>query len=112
YKDPVVAGVEGEPGHSDEEGAAAQLPSKEVAVGARLRQGDLLFDGRTFYRFSTPRLETIHTHGTGCSLSAAITAGLALGKQLPEAVSAAKRFLQRALETAPGLGRGSGPINH
>ncbi|MCL4455682.1 MAG: bifunctional hydroxymethylpyrimidine kinase/phosphomethylpyrimidine kinase [Deinococcus sp.] len=90
-------------------------PRAVLLKGGHLARGeavDLLFDGRTFYRFSTPRLETIHTHGTGCSLSAAITAGLALGKQLPEAVSAAKRFLQRALETAPGLGRGSGPINH
>lgn len=90
-------------------------PRAVLLKGGHLARGeavDLLFDGQTFYRFGTPRLETIHTHGTGCTLSAAIAAGLALGKQLPEAVSAAKRFLQRALETAPGLGRGSGPINH
>lgn len=58
------------------------------------------------------RVETRHTHGTGCTYSAAITALLARGFALPRAVAAAKKFIQKAIETAPGLGHGSGPVNH
>lgn len=58
------------------------------------------------------RVETRHTHGTGCTYSAAITAGLAAGQRLPDAVRSARAFLQRAIETAPGLGSGNGPLNH
>lgn len=58
------------------------------------------------------RVETRHTHGTGCTYSAAITALLARGLPLPAAVAAAKKFIQSAIETAPGLGHGSGPVNH
>jgi len=62
--------------------------------------------------FSGTRVKTPHTHGTGCTYSAAITAGLALGKSLPDAISEAKRFVQHAIEQAPGLGHGCGPLNH
>lgn len=58
------------------------------------------------------RIETRHTHGTGCTYSAAITAGLANGHHLNDAISAAKRFVQAAIETAPGFGAGNGPLNH
>lgn len=58
------------------------------------------------------RVETRRTHGTGCAYSAAITAGLARGESLPDAVRAAKAWIQRAIESAPGLGSGYGPINH
>jgi hydroxymethylpyrimidine/phosphomethylpyrimidine kinase len=58
------------------------------------------------------RVQTPHTHGTGCTYSAAITAGLANGHTLPDAVRGAKAFVQRAIETAPGLGSGNGPLNH
>ncbi|RJF71669.1 hydroxymethylpyrimidine/phosphomethylpyrimidine kinase [Deinococcus cavernae] len=60
--------------------------------------------------FRAPRLHTRHTHGTGCTLSAAITANLARGHLLPEAVTAAFAYLQRALHAAPGLGAGHGPL--
>ena len=75
---------------------------------------DVLFDGSSFRIFTTPRVETRHTHGTGCTLSAAIAAHVALGLDLAEAVEAAKFYLQRALETADMLnvGRGPGPLNH
>ena len=73
---------------------------------------DLLFDGDGFREFSAPRLETRHTHGTGCTYSAAIAAGLALGLGLGDAVAKAKRFIHEAIRTAPQLGRGSGPVNH
>ncbi len=63
-------------------------------------------------RFSTQRVNTRHTHGTGCTYAAAITAGLALGNPLHEAIRLAKQFVQSAIESAPSLGAGSGPINH
>ena len=62
--------------------------------------------------FRYPRVHTRHTHGTGCTYSAAITAGLALGCELLEAVTNARRYVQRAIEKAPGLGNGNGPLNH
>ncbi len=73
---------------------------------------DVLFDGTGFAEFPAPRIETRHTHGTGCTYSAAIAALLARGIALREAVSQAKAFIDEAIRTAPGLGRGSGPVNH
>ncbi len=58
------------------------------------------------------RVASRHTHGTGCTFSAAITAQLALGRSVPEAVAAAKRYVQAAIESAPGLGAGHGPLQH
>ncbi|HEX3683722.1 MAG TPA: bifunctional hydroxymethylpyrimidine kinase/phosphomethylpyrimidine kinase [Bryobacteraceae bacterium] len=58
------------------------------------------------------RVHTNHTHGTGCTYSAAITAGLANGQALPEAVRNAKLFIQSAIESAPGFGAGNGPVDH
>ncbi len=73
---------------------------------------DLFYrDGRV-HCFKAPRIRTRHTHGTGCTYSAAITAGLARGKDLLEAITSAKRFITRAIRTAPGLGHGVGPVNH
>ena len=62
--------------------------------------------------FAEPRVETRHTHGTGCTYAAAITAELARGTGLAEAIGHAKSFLTKAIRTAPGLGRGTGPLNH
>jgi len=73
---------------------------------------DILFDGATWSDFPAPRIATRHTHGTGCTFSAAITAGLARGQSLREAVARAKRFIQEAIRTNPGLGHGAGPVNH
>jgi hydroxymethylpyrimidine/phosphomethylpyrimidine kinase len=73
---------------------------------------DILFDGVEVKRFEGTRIDSRHTHGTGCTLSAAITANLAQGSSLNEAVSRAKRFVQAAIETAPPLGHGHGPLNH
>ena len=73
---------------------------------------DILFDGSEWRDFPAPRIRTRHTHGTGCTYSAAITAGLASGLALAEAVARAKRFIHEAIRTNPGLGRGSGPVNH
>jgi hydroxymethylpyrimidine/phosphomethylpyrimidine kinase len=73
---------------------------------------DLLFDGATFQRLTTPRIDTPHTHGTGCTFSAAMTACIAKGQSVPEAFAAAKRFTHAAIAAAPHLGHGHGPLNH
>ena len=73
---------------------------------------DLFWDGETERLFRAPRIPTRHTHGTGCTLSAAIAAGLALGTPLPEAVEGAVAWLRQAIAGAPGLGSGHGPLNH
>jgi hydroxymethylpyrimidine/phosphomethylpyrimidine kinase len=72
---------------------------------------DLLFDGARFTEFCMPRVDTRHTHGTGCVYSAAITALLAGGVSVAEAVGRAKSFVHEAIRTAPGIGAGSGPLN-
>jgi hydroxymethylpyrimidine/phosphomethylpyrimidine kinase len=73
---------------------------------------DLLYDGHDFLEFSAPRINTPHTHGTGCTYSAAVTACLANGLPLRDAVGMAKRFVTEAIRTNPGLGHGHGPVNH
>ncbi len=62
--------------------------------------------------FRGPRLDTRHTHGTGCTLASAIAAGIAQGLALEAAVARARAYVFAAIETAPGLGRGHGPLNH
>jgi len=73
---------------------------------------DLLWDGVDFREFRAVRIDTVHTHGTGCTYSAAITALLARGTPLVEAVERAKAFIAEAIRTNPGLGSGCGPVNH
>jgi hydroxymethylpyrimidine/phosphomethylpyrimidine kinase len=73
---------------------------------------DLLFTNGEFYEFESERVDTTNTHGTGCTYSAAITAELAKETGLVEAVRKAKAFITRAIRTNPGLGGGSGPVNH
>jgi hydroxymethylpyrimidine/phosphomethylpyrimidine kinase len=72
---------------------------------------DILFDGDV-RAFRGKRVDTTSTHGTGCTLSAAITALLANGESLHAAVRRAIDYVQKAIETAPGLGCGHGPLNH
>ena len=71
----------------------------------------LLADGKLVV-LEAARTDTVHTHGTGCTYSAAIAALVAGGATLQEAVVRAKRFIARAIATNPGLGHGSGPVNH
>ncbi len=73
---------------------------------------DVLVNGTSARRFTHARIDTTSTHGTGCTLSAAITAGLALGRPLEQAVADALDFVHRAIAAAPGLGQGHGPLNH
>jgi hydroxymethylpyrimidine/phosphomethylpyrimidine kinase len=104
--------------HDDMRRAAARLHemgARAVLIKGGHREGDatdLLSDAAGFREFPAPRLETRHTHGTGCTYSAAIAAGLACGLALGDAVAKAKRFIHEAIRTAPQLGRGSGPVNH
>lgn len=72
---------------------------------------DFLFVGGDLQIFETEFIETNATHGTGCTLAAAIAASLANGKTLVEAVAAAKKFVTEAIRTAPNIGRGHSPIN-
>lgn len=62
--------------------------------------------------FVSPRLETRHTHGTGCTLASAITAGIASGAPLSQAVQVASHYVHTAIAHAPGFGQGHGPVNH
>jgi hydroxymethylpyrimidine/phosphomethylpyrimidine kinase len=89
-------------------------PRYVLVKGGHLRGGalDLLYDGNTFIIFRAKRIRTRHTHGTGCTLSAAIAAGLARGMEVPQAVSAAKDFITKAIQKALPLGHGHGPLNH
>jgi hydroxymethylpyrimidine/phosphomethylpyrimidine kinase len=74
---------------------------------------DILYTpGTGFRELRAPRINTLHTHGTGCTYSAAITAGLAHQESLDDAVRHAKEWLTRAISSNPGLGSGSGPLNH
>ncbi|MCS6889239.1 MAG: bifunctional hydroxymethylpyrimidine kinase/phosphomethylpyrimidine kinase [Chloroflexus sp.] len=73
---------------------------------------DVLYDGTEYRYFSAPRIETRHTHGTGCTFASAIAAGLAKGLAVPAAVQAAKDYITLALRHAPGLGQGHGPVHH
>ncbi len=73
---------------------------------------DIFWDGSSRRVFRSPRRLTRHTHGTGCTLSAAIAAGLAHGTPLEEAVAAAIAWVREAIAGAPGLGAGRGPIDH
>ncbi|ADM71534.1 Hydroxymethylpyrimidine/phosphomethylpyrimidine kinase [Paenibacillus polymyxa E681] len=73
---------------------------------------DLLFDGTAFTELSGKRVRTVHTHGTGCTFSAAITAELGKGMSVLEAISNGKAFIQAAIEDTLSLGQGHGPTNH
>lgn len=89
-----------------------------LATGAELGAGeltDLLFEGsgrEASHRWSARRIETIHDHGTGCTLASAVATGLGQGMALDAAIARARRFVRSALEHAPGLGRGHGPMGH
>lgn len=103
----------------DEMEAAARRIHERCSAAVLVKGGhlageaaDVLFDGRQIRWYRAPRIGTPHTHGTGCTYSAAIAACLAFGMPLPEAVARAKRFITEAIRTNPGLGRGSGPVNH
>ena len=73
---------------------------------------DLLYDGHGFSTFTHERVAGRHTHGTGCTFAAAITAHLARGRTLVEAIPLAQAYVAGAIRNAPSLGRGHGPMEH
>lgn len=73
---------------------------------------DVLFDGKQICHFGTTRINTKNTHGTGCTFSSAIAAGLAKGMSVREAVEKAKSYITIAIEHSLSIGRGNGPIHH
>jgi hydroxymethylpyrimidine/phosphomethylpyrimidine kinase len=99
--------------------ALNQLGSKAVLLkGGHLQQGseciDLLFNEGQLHQFTSPRIHTHNTHGTGCTLSSAITAELAKGATLPASVANAKEWLSGAIAASSQLniGQGHGPVHH
>lgn len=114
----VLSGIEVVDAASAREAARrihALGPAMVVVKGGHLAgdtSDDLVFDGRTFEILSYRRVATSHTHGTGCTFSAAIAACLARGLPPFEAVREARAYLQGAIEHAEPLGAGHGPVNH
>jgi hydroxymethylpyrimidine/phosphomethylpyrimidine kinase len=93
---------------------AGMGPRAVLVKGGHLKgeAADVLYHRGEWTEFTSPRIETRHTHGTGCTFSAAITALLAAGNDLPEAVRRAKRYITEAIRNSPGLGSGAGPLEH
>lgn len=99
--------------------AAVLLVEKFSSSAALIKGGhmkgdavDYLFDGSKLYTYSSKRIDTPNTHGTGCTYSAAITAYLSQGLPIPEAVKQAKDYVTAAIKYSFELGSGSGPTNH
>jgi hydroxymethylpyrimidine/phosphomethylpyrimidine kinase len=95
--------------------AIARLGARAVLIKGGHLAGwatDVLYMNGAWHTYPAARVPTEHTHGTGCTFSAAITAGLAKGMEIPHAVAAAKQFITAAIRTNPGLGKGQGPVNH
>jgi hydroxymethylpyrimidine/phosphomethylpyrimidine kinase len=113
----VLAGIRvAEP--EDMEEAARRIhtmgPRYVLVKGGHLKGDatDLLWNGRDFTRFSTPRIDSQNTHGTGCTFSAAIVAGLARGQALGDAIRSAKAYVTRAIREGFQAGRGVGQLRH
>lgn len=73
---------------------------------------DILATADGLIEMTSPRIDTVHTHGTGCTLASAIATGLAQGLALEPAVRRARAYVREAIASAPGFGRGHGPLNH
>src|SRR2546426_7257648 len=95
--------------------AIAALGPRHVVVKGGHRTADpvdVYFDGKRFAELRAERISTRHTHGTGCTFSAAIAAFMARGLPVDAAVAGAKNYITEAIRHAPGLGNGHGPIEH
>ena len=115
-----AAALTGQPVETEEQMVAAARrlldfgPKAVLVKGGHLtgQASDVLVTKETLDWFTATRIDTPHTHGTGCTYSAAITALLASGTPLREAVQKAKTFINEAIQSNPGLGKGHGPVNH
>ena len=85
-----------------------------VVTGGHLEGGatDVFYDGNQIHHLTSERFDTIHTHGTGCTFSAVITAELAKGRTILEAVQLAKAYITNGIRYSLKLGKGNGPTNH
>jgi len=118
---PEAEALSGMPIETAEQAAAAGHQMMALGPGSVLMKGghlegpqviDLLIEDNDETRFVSPRLETRHTHGTGCTLASACAVGVAQGLSVHDAVARARDYVFEAIRTAPGLGRGHGPLNH
>ncbi|PCI38516.1 MAG: bifunctional hydroxymethylpyrimidine kinase/phosphomethylpyrimidine kinase [Rhodospirillaceae bacterium] len=95
---------------------AKAIGAKAVLVKGGHMDGDVLTDvlwqAGDVQRFEGPRIDTPHTHGTGCTLASAIACGLAQGLDMAAAVERGRAYVLQAIKTAPGYGQGHGPLNH
>ena len=114
-----LAGLPMEGFNFDQMREAALLIARFGGISVLIKGGhlkgdalDLLYHDGGFTELRAARIDTPHTHGTGCTYSTAITAFLARGFPMIESVTRAKRFIDEAIRTNPGLGAGSGPVNH
>lgn len=100
--------------------AAAQELGKFKSKAVLLKGGhmagdtitDVLWDGSQIHEWQSPRIQSTHTHGTGCTLASAITVSLGQGMELKESISRARDYVMGAIKHAPGYGHGHGPLNH
>jgi hydroxymethylpyrimidine/phosphomethylpyrimidine kinase len=106
-------------GDEDRREAARRLhafgPTNVIVKGGHFPTSDivdLLYDGERYVEFRGERVPGRHTHGTGCTFAAAITAHLALGRALGEAIPLAQRYVAGAIRGGPALGKGHGPMDH
>ncbi len=105
-------GAQGAIGHQQEKAIDEEKGASGDGGKSNLVALDLLDDGGQVTLFREERIFTTSTHGTGCTLAAAIAACLGRGMTLPESISAAKSFVTDAIRHAPPLGHGHGPLNH
>jgi hydroxymethylpyrimidine/phosphomethylpyrimidine kinase len=113
----VLAGIRVATDEEVEEAALriARLGARYVLIKGGHSEGDAvdwLFDGSRMTAYRSERIKTTNTHGTGCTLSAAIASYLALGMETPDAVGRAKEYMSSALRNAYPMGKGHGPVNH
>ena len=119
---PEAAAMAGHPVETSEQAAEAALQLALLGADAVLMKGGhgegdsvrdvLLHEGGQTEVFEGPRIESRHTHGTGCTLASACATGLAQGLGLVQAVARARAYVVEAIRTAPGFGAGHGPLNH
>jgi len=113
----ALAGISVETEQEMEEAARrihALGPRHVLVKGGHLKDSatDLLWDGKEMVRYTAPRIDSPNTHGTGCTYSSAIAAGLALGEPLPEAVRRAKAYVTAAIREGFQAGHGVGALRH
>jgi hydroxymethylpyrimidine/phosphomethylpyrimidine kinase len=95
--------------------AIVGMGARSVVVKGGHREGpatDLFYDGAEFREFTAPRIDTVNTHGTGCTFASAVAAGLARGMAVTDAVALAKDYVTEGIRHSFSIGQGHGPLNH